>query len=293
MKGAGNIARKLMGSAITIVLGAALGLSILLFLAQDRLIFLRQPAPPDRPQAPGLAIAEVEIAVSDGLSLRGWLARPASATTSDRLPLAIYFGGNAEEVSGMATLAGRFPGWAWLAVNYRGYGGNPGDPSESALFSDALALYDWAATRADVDPQGIAAVGRSLGSGVAVYLASERLLSCVVLISPYDSLRAVAQRHYPYAPVSLLLRHPFDSASRAGRIAAPMLLLAAERDSVVPVSHARALFETWGGPKTWREIPRADHNDLDADPAYWKALSAFLSEIKARRREAPAGWHKG
>jgi pimeloyl-ACP methyl ester carboxylesterase len=277
------IARRLMSSAFTILLGVAFGLSILLFLAQDRMIFLRQPPPAEKPQASGLAIGDVEIDVGEGLRLRGWIARPVSVAPAERLPLAIYFGGNAEEVSGMATLAGRFPGWALLAVNYRGYGGNPGDPSEKALFGDALALYDWAARREDVDPRSIAAVGRSLGSGVAVYLAAERPVSGVVLVTPYDSLRAVAQRHYPYAPVSLLLRHPFDSVSRAGRVAAPMLLLAAERDSVVPVSHARALFEKWGGPKTWREIPRADHNDLDAEPAYWEELAAFLTGLGGHR----------
>ena len=273
----GQILRNLVISTITIVLGAAIGLSALLYFAQDRLIFLRQPAPNSPPRATDLTISEVNIATFDGLSLRGWLAR-SSAASQERLPLAIYFGGNAEEVSTITGLTSRIPGWSVLAVNYRGYGGNAGEPSERALYADALSVYDWAANRADVAPARIAAIGRSLGSGVAVYLAAERKLARVVLVTPFDSLRAVAQHHYPYLPVSLLLRHPFDSIGHAPRISTPMLVIAAQRDSIVPSAHSRALFEQWRGPKTWREFSGADHNDLDADPGYWDTIATYLAE---------------
>lgn len=274
-----RVLRGLMISTITIILGVAIGLWTLLYFAQDQLIFFRQPAPITPPHAADLAISEVKIATPDGLSMRGWLARPAAASGT-RLPLAIYFGGNGEEVSYMAGLASRFPGWSLLAVNYRGYGGNAGSPSERALFADALALYDWAASRPDIDPARIVAIGRSLGSGVAVYLAAERPLAALVLVTPFDSLRAVAQRHYPYAPVSFFLKHPFDSIDRAPRITTPVLVVAAQRDSIVPPEHARALFVQWRGPKTWHEIAGAGHNDLDTDPEYWKAIAAFLAEGK-------------
>lgn len=272
-----RILPRLMISAITVFLGAAIGLSALLYFAQDRLIFYPQAAPHFPPQAADMEIGEVRIPTEDGLTLRGWLAKPASVDAR-RLPLAIYFGGNAEEVSHMAALAGRLQGWSLLAVNYRGYGGNAGSPSERALCADALVLHDWATGRPDVDPARIVAIGRSLGSGVAVYLADQRPLAGVVLVTPYDSLRAVAQRHYPYAPVSLLLKHTFDSIERAPRISASMLMLAARRDYVVPVAHAQALLSKWAGPKTWREFAEAGHNDLDADPQYWEAIAAFLAQ---------------
>lgn len=268
--------RRLMTSVLTITLLVLIGLPLTLYVLQDSLIFLRQPAPAAAPRAAGLAISEVAIPVAGGLSLRGWLARPVS--TVGRMPLVIYFGGNAEEVSGMATLAGRIPGWALLAVNYRGYGGNAGDPSEKALVADALSIYDWAGKRDDVNAARIAVIGRSLGSGVAVQLAAERPLRAVVLVTPFDSLRAVAQRHYPVVPVGLLLRHPFDSLARVPDIAVPLLVVAAERDSIIPPEHARRLFDAWRAPKAWREITGADHNDLDADPVYWDDIAAFLAE---------------
>jgi len=277
----GQTLRNLVIGTITIVLGAAIGLSALLYFSQNRLIFLRQPAPISPPQATGLAISEVHIATFDGLSLRGWLAR-SSAAPQERLPLAIYFGGNAEEVSTITGLASRIPGWSVLAVNYRGYGGNAGEPSQRALYADALSVFDWAAGRTDFDPTRIAAIGRSLGSGVAVYLAAKRPLAKLVLVTPFDSLRAVAQHHYPYLPVSLLLRHPFDSIEHAASISTPMLIIAAQKDSIVPSARSRALFAQWRGPKTWREFSGADHNDLDADPRYWETIATYLAEANAQ-----------
>ncbi len=264
-------------SAITVVLCVAIGFSALLYFSQERLIFLRQPAPHTPPGATNLAISEVTIATSDGLSLRGWLARSSNAV-QERLPLAIYFGGNAEEVSYITGLTTHVPGWSILAVNYRGYGGNSGEPSQRALYSDALALYDWAANRSDVASAHIAAIGRSLGSGVAVYLAAERPLAKVVLVTPYDSLRAVVQHHYPYLPVSLLLKHPFDSMEHARRVSTPMLTIAAQNDSIIPPARSRTLFAQWQGPKTWREFSGAGHNDLDASPEYWATIAAYLAE---------------
>jgi len=177
-------------------------------------------------------------------------------------------------------VAGKFAGWSLLLVNYRGYGESEGKPGETALFADALAIHDHARSRADVDPERIVAMGRSLGTGVAVHLAAERKLRGVILVSPFDSLLAVASRHYPFLPVSLMLRHRFDSLSRAPQIEAPLLALVAADDRVVPVSHSRVLFDAWRGPKTWLEIPRADHDSIAGDPAFWNAIAEFLKALR-------------
>ena len=142
------------------------------------------------------------------MHLRGWLLRAAGREPA---PLLIYFGGNAEEASWVLSELAHIPGWSALVVNYRGYGQSEGAPSERALFADALALYDQAIKRLDIEPHRVVAMGRSLGTGVATYLASQRPIAAVILVSPYDSLVSIAQRAYPFLPVRLLLKHRFDS----------------------------------------------------------------------------------
>ena len=272
----------LLAAALKIAAAVAIGLPLVLYLAQDSLIFYRQPLAEARRaqiarQFP--AAREFALAAADGTRLHGWLVRPLDAGP---VPLVLYFGGNAEEVSWMLEAVGdpargETPGIAWLLVNYRGYGASEGAPSETALVSDALALYDHARRLPGVDAERIFAVGRSLGSGVAVALAAERALNGVVLVNPYDSLGAVAKHYYPYLPVNWMLKHRFDSIGRAGALRVPLLALIAERDEVIPPAHGLRLFEAWGGPKRKVMLGGAGHNDSDAAPQFWPEVRAFFA----------------
>jgi hypothetical protein len=270
-------ARGLIRAALAAVAGAA-AVPACMFLSQERLIFMPQPLAAGQPR--GARIEEVELDAADGTRLHGWFA---SASARDApAPLLIYFGGNAEEVSWMLPEGQlRLPGWSLLMVNYRGYGRSQGRPGERALFADALALYDYAVSRPDVDPRRVAVMGRSLGSGVAVHLAAERPLAAVVLVTPFDSVTAVAQALYPFLPVDLLLRHRFDSVSRAPEVRVPLLTVAASRDQVIPPRHAARLYEAWAGPKQWRELAGAGHNDVSAHPEFWPGIDAFLAQAAA------------
>jgi pimeloyl-ACP methyl ester carboxylesterase len=250
-----------------------------LYFSQERLIFFPQPLPPGQPP-PQAGVEEVEIVAADGIRLHGWFARAAQG--AGRAPLVIYFGGNAEEVSWMLSAAARIPDRSLLLVNYRGYGRSAGRPGERELFADALAIHAHAAARADVDAEAIVAMGRSLGSAVAVHLAAERRLTAVVLVTPFDSVVAVAESMYPFLPVRLMLRHRFDSMARAPAIHAPLLTLAAGRDRVVPPRHAARLHEAWAGPKRWRELADADHNDIAAHADFWPEITTFLTRPEGR-----------
>jgi pimeloyl-ACP methyl ester carboxylesterase len=151
------------------------------------------------------------------------------------------------------------------------------------MAADARRIYDWTQLRSDIEHSRIVAFGRSLGSGVAVRLASERPLAGVVLATPFDSLESVAKRHYPFAPVSLMLRHRFDSLALAPRVGVPMLCIVAERDSIVPAEHARRLFAAWRGDKRLVSIANADHNDVSESAAFWRETGNFLSKISGIR----------
>jgi hypothetical protein len=252
-----------------------IGLSVLLYLFQDRLLFHPQPLSPaaaERVARSAPQAAAIQITASDGTQLHGWLSLPPSTPA----PMIIYFGGNAEEVSWMVPQVPRWPGWAAACVNYRGFGQSAGSPSEEALFADALRIYDALVARPEIDKTRVVAFGRSLGTGVAVHLAAERKLQGLFLATPYDSIRALAQERYPVVPVGLLLRHPFDSLARVPSLKLPALVIAASEDRMIPPAHARRLFDALAQPKRWQLLQDADHGSIVDDKRYWRHIDAFL-----------------
>ena len=260
-------------------LAVFVGLCAVLYLLQDRLIFLRQPLAHGAREAvrrlPGTT--EITVAANDGTRLHGWIRHPVEETPPRGL--VIYFGGNAEEVSGQVLDAQELAPWSVAALNYRGYGLSEGSPTETALTADAIAIYDRLAEREDVDSDRIVVFGRSLGSAVAVQLAARRPVRAVVLVSPFDSLRSIAGRQYPFVPVSLLLKHPFDSLALAPRIVAPLLAVAGEDDRLIPPAGSRRLHDEWGGAKRWVLIAQADHNDIHTRTRYWPEIREFLDSL--------------
>jgi len=269
----------LIKSLLRITLGVIIAIPLLLYpllyFAQDKLIFMQRKMDNSllnwiRKEYPN---AEVQITTPDNIRLHGWYIKNNAQKKS---PLIIYFGGNAEEVSGQLMALEPLNGWSLLLVNYRGYGLSEGSPSEKHLFNDAVLLYD--TFRADAE--SIVAYGRSLGTGVAVYLASQRPLKGVILVSPYDSIRHIAQKNYPYVPVSYLLKHHFDSLALAPSLKMPMLALIAAKDKMIPPSHSFALIEAWGGVTQQEIIPDADHNNITLGLRYWDYISAFLLNLE-------------
>jgi len=261
-----------------VALAIAIGLPLIVYVAQDALIFYRQPIAEGRRAEIARfkpAVGDVWLAAADGTRVHAWHLHSGPT-------LVLYFGGNAEEVSWMLEEArAGAPDVSWLLMDYRGYGQSAGAPSEAALIADALALYDHALTLPGADPKRIYAFGRSLGSGVAVALAAERSLAGLVLATPFDSLAAVARRYYWYLPVDWMLKHRFDSIARAPQQRAPLLCLIAQADEVIPPAHAERLFAAWGGPKRKVVLAGAQHNDTDAHPHFWPSIREFLEDRPA------------
>ena len=252
----------------------AIGVPAAAWLAQDSLIFLPQPGVPAATM-PSRA-QPLELTTGAGLRLRGWVL----PGTSERSPTILYFGGNAEEVSW--TLADpRWPAqWTVAALNYRGYGASEGRPGEPELVADALLLFDAMSARADVDASRVVAFGRSLGAGVAVRLAAQRPLAGVILASPFDSLVALGRHHYPFLPVSLLLRHRFEAIRLAPGASSPLHVVVAAADAVVPPAFSRRLYEAWAGRKSWQVVPGTDHNSLSVPDAFWDGVRRFLATLE-------------
>src|SRR5262245_15132482 len=241
--------------------GLYAALCVLLFFVQRSMIYF----PVRESAAPGATALRFE---TEGADLKVWsVQRPGP----DAL---LYFGGNAEDVgASIARFAERLPDVSLYFVNYRGYGGSTGSPSERALVADAVALYDWIHAK----QAAISVLGRSLGSGVAVQLARRREVRRLALVTPFDSLVRVAQDHMPWIPVGLLLRDRFDSVAGIPAISAESLVVVAGSDEVIPRARTDSLIAAFRSPPRVIVLEGATHNDVDLDPRYLDGLALFLA----------------
>jgi uncharacterized protein len=257
---------------------APLGGMALLYLLQDTLVFNPVNTPASLYRASGgHRRRAVTLSMHDGNRLRGWWLRPHRETPT-LAPALVYFGGRSEEVSWISARMAALRGVHSLFLNYRGYGGSQGRPSERAVLADALTLYDWISSQPGVDPHRVGLIGRSLGSGIAAYVASERPAAAVVLITPYDSVVEIARRRFPYCAAQILLKHRFDALGFARRARAPALVLLAEVDTVIPKHHALHLIEAWAGKKEVVLIQNTNHCDVQEHLHSWQAIAEFLTQ---------------
>lgn len=230
------------------------------YLNQRSMIYF--PIPPA--SAPPAAELRLDV---DGAVLRNWIVR-----REGRRAL-LYFGGNAEQVSAsVAPFSSAIDDRTLVFVNYRGYGGSTGEPSEEALVGDALTLFDQIAA----DHDDIVVVGRSLGSGVAMQLAAHRPVRALVLVTPFDSLVSVGQAAMPWLPVKWLARDRYDSVAVANQVRAKVLLIIATSDGIVPPRHARALLAAFNpGVASAVEAAGYGHNDIQ----WWPEFLSRIAEL--------------
>jgi len=253
------------------------GLTAAIAASQRRLVFNpTNKREVDKPRSSGYRTRPIVLRAADGTKLSGWLMTPQVVGPH---PAVIYFGGRSEEVSWVVRDAGKlFPGMAVLAVNYRGYGASQGDPAEQHMVEDGRLLYDWLAERHHVDPAKVAVVGRSLGSGVAVQVALERPVHSLVLITPYDSILAIAKRRFRAVPVEYVLRHRFESVKYAPSLTAPTYVLRAAMDDVVPHSHTDLLVSKLGRLHLDETVPESDHMNIPYLESTQSRIAGFLTE---------------
>jgi hypothetical protein len=225
------------------------------------------PAQAGLPQA-----QEVMLTSDDGEHLFAWFVAPRAGK-----PMVLYFQGNAE---GLKARVNRFTwltadGTGLLALAYRGYGGSTGKPTEDGLIRDAAAAYDFA--RARYPAKRIVVFGESLGTAVAVALASEHEIGALILDAPFTSTADVGAAAYPFAPVRWLMKDQFRSDERIAKVTAPVLILHGERDTVVPIASGERLYALIKSPKRLVRFPDGGHENLSAYGAV-EAAKKFLAE---------------
>jgi fermentation-respiration switch protein FrsA (DUF1100 family) len=266
-------------SVLLTVVGAYLLVVVLAFVFQRKMMYL--PGWGSAPEARTyLGNGEdVTLETGDGLRLGAWYL---PATRPDGVTV-VLFNGNAGDRSIRAPLGAAIAsaGHGVLLTDYRGYGGNPGSPSETGLIADGLAARAWLDRREEVDPDRIVYLGESLGAAVAVAVAVERPPAGLILRSPFTSAVDAGKAHYPFLPVGLLLRDRFPSIERIENVSCPLLVIAGESDRIVPAGLSRRLYEAAPGPKRLVVFPGVDHNDLEFldGPRFLEEVLRFLDEL--------------
>lgn len=264
---------KLAASIATLYLVAV----VLIALLQDRLLFPRWATGagallPSTAERLFLGVGAGERIV--GVHLPPLGQRPGQAS------LVLGFGGNAWNADDLAVhLQSIFPDRDIVTFHYRGYEPSSGNPSAQAILGDALRIHDEVVER--LAPERIVAVGLSVGAGPAVHLARSRPIAGLILVTPFDSLQALAREHYPWLPVRPLLRHRMEVASELAAVSAPLAVISATEDTVVPPSRTRAVRSSARNLVSDHATKGAGHNDIYDRVSYRRAMQEALSLIEA------------
>lgn len=267
-------------SVLVAVAGAYLALIAFLYVKQRSLMY--HPGAGPLPLAEDTQLPEartLRLTTSDGLVLSSWFVEPQGAA-----PLVLYFHGNAGTLADRDFKARLFVdgGYGVLLTGYRGYGGNPGLPSEEGFYADARAALAFLES-VGIGPERIVLYGESLGTGVATQMAFEaaqtgKPVRALVLETPFTAMGRAAQDHYPYVPASWLVRDKYASLDKIAKIDTPLLLMHGDADRVVLEKHGRKLFAAASEPKQGFWVPGGGHSDL-YDFGAGDAVLAFLSDV--------------
>jgi uncharacterized protein len=252
---------------------AYLGFVLLIYLVQRRLQYFPDPSPVERPAGEDLkTLEELNLVSTDGVRISAWY------WPGKQLDNVLMFHGNAGHRGHRLNWARGFHelGFGVFLLDYRGYGGSDGSPTEQGLFLDAQAALGWLSRK----PGRVIYLGESLGSGPAIELAVAHAPAAIILHAPLTSAVDVGQAAYPFLPVRLLLKDSYENDQKIHRITSPVLVIHGERDSVIPFRLGRKLFETATAPKQWLAVPEADHNNLAevGGLVYWKTIQSFLEK---------------
>ncbi len=222
---------------------------------------------------------EIVFRTPDNVVLHGWTI----AAESEKSPLFIYFGGNSNLASEVLNFSEYLDGWTLVAVDYRGYGLSEGKPDEKKLYEDALLIYDETTSKPNIDKDRVVIMGYSLGSAIATYVASKRPVNGVILAAPFDSISNLVRNYIPLKIIELLVKHKFDSLSRAPSISVPCLVLAAGKDAVVPGKNTMNLVKHWKGETRLCLLKNETHRSLIKDSKSWSAVRQFLLSLPEKK----------
>ncbi len=265
--------------------GGWLFITVLLHLFQGRLIFFPTRAYDGTPADAGLRFDEVTLSVEGGERVAAWFVKATDAHGA-----ALFCHGNAGNISHRVDSIRLLVdlGLDVMIFDYEGYGKSTGSPSETAMYRDVEAAYDYLVEQKKVPASRVIAFGRSLGAAAATWIAVEREVAGLIIESTFTSLPDLGRDLYPLFVVRPLVRHRLDNAERIARVRVPILVVHSRGDEIVPFSHGQRLFELAPEPKTFFELT-GDHNGgyQKTGRAYVDALDVFLRAALSSDASSP------
>ncbi len=249
-------------------------LVIIIFFLQRSLLYM--PAKDMKnPNIYGLPMMSGPIETDDGEKLVGWYRK-----AEDGKPSIIFFHGNAGHLGYRAKkyLALMREGYGLLAVSYRGYGQSTGSPTEEGLYNDARASIKFIQDKFKIKESDIILYGESLGTGVAVQMATEFNIKAVILEAPFTSMVDMAKKLYPIFPVGIMLKDRFESLNKISSVKIPVLLMHGKQDKLIPYSHSQSLYDSANEPKKIILFPDSGHNDNKMEDIV-ESVNEFVSAI--------------
>ena len=262
--------------------------------SESRMIYYPTRGIETTPSQRGVPYEEVNLRASDGVRINGWFvpalhaSQAAPSAPGAAAPVTIlFFHGNAGNISHRFEKMAVFRdlGADLFLIDYRGYGRSEGRPDEPGTYRDARAAYEYLTRQRGIAPRNIVVYGESLGSAIAVDLASHLLVGGVVIEEAFTSIADVGQKMFPFLPVRLLVRNRYDTLRKIGRIGAPLLILHSRDDEYFPMRHAERLLAAAAAPKRLVEL-RGSHNDafLASAASYRAAVREFLESVAGTPR---------
>ena len=278
----GKTLRRVLLWAISLIVVGYGGMLVWFSSHESELLYFPEKTLETTPEAIGIVYGKATIPSTDSVKLVCWIIPSADTSTLWLL----YLHGNAGNVAKRGYVEHYAQlhklGLNVLAVDYRGYGESSGNPSEQGLYDDARAGYEYLRSAQQVPAERIIVYGYSLGSGIAVDLASKVAAAGLILEGSYTSISDVGQEHYPYVPVRLMAGNRFDSGSKIRRAAMPKLFIHARDDKTIPIRFGRSLFDLAPEPRTFLEVKGGHDNAHNVDAQlFYGGIQLFLIQIRA------------
>jgi len=251
------------------LIGIYLGALVYIYVTQDSQVF--EPNTIEKKEPIALKdVKKISFKVADGVVLDGIYKK----STKQNVPLIIYFGGNADDATRIVLHVKGLTDFDLVTFNYRGFVNSGGKPSEKAIFSDALKIFDKYGKNREV-----IVIGRSLGTGTATYVASKRDIKGLILITPYDSIASIGQKLYPYFPIALLSKHKFESVKYMKNVKEPVCLIEVKGDTKIPKYHFDKLKEVVPNLALHEVLENTTHGDVLTHPDFEKTIRKMIERF--------------